>query len=78
MSTRNSETLASFVAYCEASPDLRFWQALANWAGWHIILASKPPIRYDSDAVVWRPEEVLDPYNWEGKDGGQAKEQVQL
>jgi hypothetical protein len=28
MKTRNSETLASFVAYCEAHPLERFWQVL--------------------------------------------------
>jgi hypothetical protein len=67
--TRNSEVLASFVKYCEDSPDLRFWQALANWAEARIILASVSPIRYDSNAVVWRPEEIRDPYHWEGKHG---------
>lgn len=69
MTTRNSELLASFVAYCEAHPDERFWQALRNWCGKYIILASKPPIRYDSNAVAWRPEEIRDPFSWEGEDG---------
>ena len=27
----NKETLQSFVAYCEANPEQRFWQALRNW-----------------------------------------------
>lgn len=37
--TRNSEKLASFVAYCESHPDERFWQALRNWSGHWAILA---------------------------------------
>lgn len=28
----NEETLKSFIAYCEANPEQRFWQALRNWA----------------------------------------------
>lgn len=68
MPTRNSEVLASFVAYCEAHPDLRFWQALMAWTGKYVILADKLPIRYDSEAAVWRPEEIRDPYGWEGKE----------
>lgn len=67
--SRNSEVLESFVAFCKENPDLRFWQALSAWSGKHIILASASPIRYDSDAAVWRPEEIRDPYNWEGKEG---------
>jgi hypothetical protein len=31
--SRNSVVLASFVAYCKAHPDERFWQALRNWCG---------------------------------------------
>ena len=35
--TRNSEVLASFVAYCTAHPSERFWQALLNWSGLNYI-----------------------------------------
>jgi len=28
-------TLSSFVSYCEAHPEQRFWQALRNWANEH-------------------------------------------
>ena len=35
------DILADFVAYCEAHPHERFWQALRNWAGWSFILASE-------------------------------------
>lgn len=36
----NRELLASFVAYCEAHPQERFWQALRNWASVDFILFS--------------------------------------
>ncbi len=39
--SRNSKQLASFVAYCEAHPELRFWQALRNWCGWHYVLVAE-------------------------------------
>jgi hypothetical protein len=38
--TRNSELLESFTKYCEAYPDLRFWQALRNWCGWGFVLVT--------------------------------------
>ena len=31
--------LDSFIRYCEANPEQRFWQALRNWSGWHFIVA---------------------------------------
>lgn len=60
--TRNSELLASFVAYCEAHPDQRFWQALRNWCGWGFVVVFN----------VFAPEEHeegTDTFYWEGKDG---------
>lgn len=39
--TRNSEVLADFVAYCEAHPTERFWQALRNWSGANFIYQSE-------------------------------------
>ena len=38
-----NKTLKSFVDYCEASPGLRFWQALAGWSGYNFIYGSKAP-----------------------------------
>lgn len=67
--TRNSEVLEDFVSFCQnEGKDLRFWQALAVWSEKRIIPASAPPIRYDLNAAVWRPEEVRDPWSWEGKE----------
>ncbi len=40
MIVRHSDVLADFVAYCEAHPTQRFWQALRNWSGHNFILAS--------------------------------------
>lgn len=38
--TRNRRVLASFVAYCKAHPEERFWQALRNWAGVGFVFVS--------------------------------------
>jgi len=29
--SKNQKSLESFVDYCKANPDERFWQALRNW-----------------------------------------------
>lgn len=70
MKTRNSEVLASFVAYCETHPEERFWQALRNWAGISFLAAS---FAKGSDSV-W--ESLDDTFYWEGKDDGYQDEGV--
>jgi hypothetical protein len=35
-----NKTLKSFVDYCEAHPQERFWQALRNWSGYNFIYKS--------------------------------------
>ena len=40
---RSHIKLNSFVAYCIANPEQRFWQSLRNWAGVNFILFSKKP-----------------------------------
>lgn len=58
--TRNSELLASFVEYCTLHPDLRFWQALRNWAGINFVLASElPPYELSKQG------NLVDTYAWE-------------
>lgn len=37
-SIRHDEALQSFIAYCEAHPKERFWQALRNWSTFSYIL----------------------------------------
>ena len=32
MKNKNQEKLNNFVEYCAAHPEMRFWQALRNWA----------------------------------------------
>jgi len=53
--TRNSEVLADFVAYCEAHPQERFWQALRNWSGFKFIFASDtvPQLPFLRDTYYW-------------------------
>ncbi len=58
--TRNSTVLASFVAYCKANPELRFWQALRNWVGYNFIWVSDFP----TDAP-----DLRDTFSWEGRHG---------
>lgn len=58
MTTRNSELLKSFVAYCEAHPDERFWQALRNWCGWSFVLVSEETNHADIS-------DVQDTFYWE-------------
>ena len=36
-----NKTLKSFVNYCLAHPQERFWQALRNWSGYNFIFGSK-------------------------------------
>jgi len=60
--TRNSEVLASFVAYCTAHPSERFYQALLNWSGVpYILVSASPAFAVTKDTVL------VDPYNWEGR-----------
>ena len=37
---KNKEKLDSFVAYCVAHPEERFWQSLRNWSGYSFIYAT--------------------------------------
>ncbi len=53
--------LESFTKYCEANPELRFWQALRNWSGWHGIYASDRMPTDLSDLG-----EITNTFNWEG------------
>lgn len=57
---RNAATLADFVAFCERNPQLRFWQALAVWAGSNVYVG--PPA---SKALVERY--VIDTWEFEGR-----------
>ena len=56
--SRNSKTLTSFVDYCRAHPDFRFWQALCTWAGVGYVVASDTPSNGEGQEDTWR---------WEGR-----------
>jgi len=45
--TRNSKVLADFVKYCEAHPELRFWQALMGWVRSPIVLVKDDPFNWE-------------------------------
>lgn len=60
MENKNSILLKDFVRYCEKNPDLRFWQALVNWSGFHFIYGSK-------EHFVRNDEKLIDTYYIEGK-----------
>jgi hypothetical protein len=57
--TRNSRVLASFVVYCQANPELRFWQALRNWSKYAFIYAS-------NSTEAMHKGLVEDTFYWEG------------
>lgn len=59
--SRNSETLASFVAYCEANPTMRFWQALRNWSGRNFVYVS-------DNLILAGGRHQVDTFYWEGRD----------
>ena len=56
--SNNEKTLASFVTYCEARPELRFWQALRNWSGFNFV-----GVGYEADVITF------DTFNVEGRNG---------
>jgi hypothetical protein len=63
MATRNEEPLQSFSAFCQANPDLRFWQALRAWSGYGAVFVAD-----DSDATG-----LKNTFSWEGRRGDEAK-----
>ena len=67
MKTRNSETLADFVSYCESNPEMRFWQALRNWSGFRAIVG----VDGDNGLEIYQPwslpQRFHDTFPLEGK-----------
>jgi hypothetical protein len=67
--TRNAEALASFVAYCEANPEQRFWQALRNWSRYDYVLGYNGEV-YGLYALAEKTRTRLhDTFNLEGLSG---------
>ena len=44
MPSENKELLDSFVKYCKANPNQRFWQALSNWSPFSFVYGSQKQI----------------------------------
>lgn len=72
--TRNSEALNSFVGYCVAHPDQRFFQALTNWSGlpW-VGWAESPSIKgfhdlWNEEVILRTGEETTEPINKKAPD----------
>jgi hypothetical protein len=65
--TRNSKVLRDFVAYCEAHPTDRFWQALRNWSGHSFIYAVPPTPTGEVSSNDWEREfrGACDTFYWE-------------
>lgn len=70
MKKKNEAELKSFIAYCEANPNERFWQALRNWSGavaiWH--QATGAPLDVDLSASLdhkGKPLVMQDTFYWE-------------
>lgn len=53
---KSKKLLDSFVAYCYAHPEQRFWQALRNWCGWSFLFVGKtsiPHVGTYRDTFYW-------------------------
>lgn len=57
---KNQAVLKQFVAFCEANPDLRFWQALRAFCGANFIFVA------DNMSAKFGPENYEDTFYWEG------------
>ena len=58
---KSKKLLDSFVCYCKAHPEERFWQALRNWCGWQFIYVSDvSPLDFLQHVGMYH-----DTYNWE-------------
>jgi len=58
---KNEATLKSFVEFCQANPQLRFWQALRSWCGKPFVLVAQ-----DRNLMNGEVEGVEDTFYWEG------------
>lgn len=59
--SRNATILKMFVDFCEANPDLRFWQALRTFCGANYLIVAKD-INHMTDEI----EQWEDTFHWEG------------
>lgn len=72
MKSKNSKTLDSFIQYCIAHPEERFWQALRNWSDHAFIFTSElllpilPGVDNDANRTYFI-DQLRDTFYKEGK-----------
>jgi len=59
---KSKKLLDDFTKYCEQRPELRFWQALRNWCGYHYIIARNTDGRGEMSSEK-------DTFYWEDRNG---------
>lgn len=62
---KNKKLLKEFLAYCQAHPQQRFWQALRNWSRVAYVYAGDNNL----DATDYCEGGLVDTFYWEGKNG---------
>jgi len=64
LKSKNETLLKDFIKYCEANPEMRFWQALRNWAKLESLIAAvfKFNRKGEVQLLSWR-----DTFYWEEK-----------
>jgi hypothetical protein len=67
--SKNRMVLMSFVNFCAVNPDLRFWQALAAWAGGTIFIQNTAPKGELITDLLQREPSLRDTFYWEGHRG---------
>src|ERR1700735_4276944 len=64
LASRNGTQLADFIAFCQKSPDFRFWQALSAWSEYDYIIAAQV---YGGLGRDPNPADTFDTFSWEGR-----------
>lgn len=39
--SKNADLLVDFIRFCGKHPEMRFWQALRNWSGFHSVFVGQ-------------------------------------
>lgn len=60
---KSTKELLSFISYCIAHPEERFWQALRNWSEYHFILAADSRDRKGIDDTPY--DRIRDTFSYE-------------
>lgn len=60
---KNKATLKAFITFCEANPELRFWQALREFCGANYILFVDDIDHETGEVRIWKDTFYLDGIN---------------